>query len=726
MRHLLSSSVGILLSFAAAAAETGVVAGRVITRDGTPLPQVVLTLRGPSGAHTVVSGPEGRFRAALPPGSYEVESDTPGLLVASPRLDVAAGEQSADLRLEPAPVRERVVVAATRGEAVPSTLGVATSILDRERIEQRAAPALLDLFRELPGLDVARTGGVGAQGSAFLRGGESRFARVLVDGVPVNQPGGLYDLGSALPFELERVEVVRGAASSLYGTDALAGVVHLVTRRPAAGQELRAAAEGGSLAWLRAEGGFSGRSGRFDWNLGAQHLATDNEQPNSAFDETEGALSVGSSLGADAAARLVVRAFDSSLGTPGQTAYGRPDLDASFERRDVASGLEVRAGRGSASHLLRLGFATTDQLSLNPEDSGAYVPSDGEREGVFTVYDFASPDGFRNDTTRLSAGYQLEAQLGGRHLVTAGAELERETGTLGAPTDLLEPVRTNVGAYAQDRVVIGRRAYLTLGGRVERNGSYGTRAVPRAALALRLRDGRDATTLRTSAGAGIKEPDLFQSYGASFFAQGNPDLEPERSRTFDLGIEQRLLAGRLRAEATAYHHEYRDQIAYQVVDFTTFEGTYVNLGRTRARGLELGLEAAPSPHVTLSAEYTWLDGEILESGNAFDPVYAEGRSLLRRPEHSGSLGAFGRAGRFSGGVNLFLVGRRADSDFLGLGLTENPGYARLDARVRVDLGRGFEALLVGENLADRRYQEALGYPALGRSVRAAVRFSARR
>jgi vitamin B12 transporter len=724
MQTLIALLAAAAVSSPASAPEPGFVAGRVLAQDGRPLVQVVVTLAGPE-TRTVVSGPEGRFRLELPPGEYAASADAPGLRVARDRVVVVAGEQALDVTLEPAPVHERVIVAATRGEALPSTLGIATFVLDRGRIEERAAPALLDLLREAPGLDVARTGGVGAQGSAFVRGGESRFARILVDGVPVNQPGGLYDFGAALPFELERVEISRGAASSLYGTDALAGVVHLVTRQAGEALELRAAAEAGSFDWRRGQAGASGRSGRFDWSLGVEHLRTDNEVENNAFEETSAALSAGATLGEATTARLVVRGFDSELGTPGQTAYGRPDLDASFERSDLVAGLELRTLRGRASHALRAGLATTDQLSLNPEDSGAYVPTDGEHVGSFTVYDFPNPDGYQNDTSRLSAGYQLEAQAG-RHLLSGGLDVEHETGALGSRAeDLLEPSRTNYGVYAQDRFVIGRRSYLTLGGRIERNDSYGTRAVPRAALAVRLREGEDATTLRVSGGAGIKEPDFFQSYGVSFYAQGNPDLEPERSRTFDAGVEQRLFRGHLRAEATAFHHDYFDQIAYQIVDFGTFEGSYVNLGRTRARGVELELEAAPSSQVSFAAEYTYLDGEILESGSAFDPVYAEGQALLRRPKHSGSLSARGRAGRVSGGLSLILVGTRADSDFLGLGLTENDGYARIDARLRVDLGHGLEAFVVGENLADAEYQEALGYPALGRSLRAGLRLSAR-
>jgi vitamin B12 transporter len=323
----------------------------------------------------------------------------------------------------------------------------------------------------------------------------------------------------------------------------------------------------------------------------------------------------------------------------------------------------------------------------------------------------------------LTLGYKAEVQAGGRHLLTAGADVERESGEVGARAGaLISPERTNVGVYVQDRVVVGARAFVTAGARVEHNDGFGTRFVPRAALALRLRGGAAATTLKASAGAGIKEPDFFESFGISFFARGNPELKPERSRTYDLGVEQRALEGRLSVEATAFHHDYLDQIAYHIVDFTTFQGTFVNLGKTRARGLELSVRAAPVERLRLSAEYTLLDGEVLVSDSDFDPVYAVGRSLLRRPRHQASFSArVGGDGR-SLGATLVRVGRRADSDFAGLAFTENAGYTRLDARAHVRVARGVQAFLVSENLLDRRYEEVLGYPALGRSVRVGLRF----
>jgi vitamin B12 transporter len=540
--------------------------------------------------------------------------------------------------------------------------------------------------------------------------------------VPVNEPGGEFNLGPLLPLELERVEIVRGAASSLYGSDALAGVIHLVTRRYPAAPRFRAEAEGGSFAWRRGEASTSGRAGRFDWNMGALRLDTDNAEPNSALRENAAAAALGVAAGDGTELRLHLRGEDTRHGTPGPTAFGRPDLDARFERQIGVAGLQVRHLRGRVSHELRVGWALQDWLSLNPLDSGSYVPRSGDRVGPFAISDFVDPLGFQQDTRRLSAGYQLETQAGGRHLLTLGAEVERETGAVGSRSEpLLRPARTNAGAYAQDRLVLGRRVFVTLGGRVERNASYGTRAVPRVAAAWRLTDG-GATVLKASAGKGIKEATFFESFGSSFFARGNPALRPERSVTFDGGLEQRLLADRLRLEATAFQHDYRDQINFQVVDPVSFQGTFVNLGRTRARGIELAADAAPRRDLRLSAQYTFLDGEVLVSGDAFNAVYAAGRPLLRRPRHQASLSAHVGGERAGAGATVVLVGRRADSDFLGLDLTENAGYGRLDLRARVRVASRLEAVVVAENVTGERYQDVLGYPAPGRSVRAGLRF----
>ncbi|HYN04087.1 MAG TPA: TonB-dependent receptor [Vicinamibacteria bacterium] len=732
LRPLSLSVVWLLLSVSAPSATaetpTGALAGIVRTSDGLALPGVAVTLDGPSGERRVTTGPDGTFRTSgLAEGEYSASVDAPGLRLREPATAaVGAAEGRLDLVLAPAPVSERVVVSATRGEATLSSLGVSADVIDRQRIDDRAAPSLLTLLQEVPGVSTARTGQTGLQASVFVRGGESRYARVLVDGVPVNQPGGAFDFGTAVPFELERVEVVRGAASSLYGTDALAGVISLQTRRARPGESpsLRAEGEGGSFDWQRFLGATSGARGRFDWNAGVQRLTTDNEEPNSRFEQTAAAVSAGAKIDSRTDARAVVRFDDSITGTPGPTAFGRPDLDAFFEREDLVVSASVRRAQARLAQQLNIGYARTDQLSRNPEDSGCYVPEWEGQAGAYPNCDFPNEAGFQNRTSRLAAGYQADVSIGTRHLLTTGAEVEHETGALGNRTgELLTPERTNFGAYLQDRVLLGARAYLTVGGRVERNGSYGIHAVPRAALAVRLRGGEDATTFRASAGMGIKEPSFLESYGESFFAKGNPDLDPERSTTFDAGVEQRLFGSRLRASITAFHNEYRDQIAYTVVDFDTFEGSYVNLAQTRARGVEVALEARPITSLQLFGQYTFLDSEILESPSDFDPVYAVGEPLLRRPRHQGSLSAQLSLARWSAGATLVRVGERADSDFVGLGLTRSEAYTRLDARLRVRVAGPVEAFVTGENLTGAEYQEVLGYPALGRSVRGGLRLA---
>jgi outer membrane receptor protein involved in Fe transport len=174
---------------------------------------------------------------------------------------------------------------------------------------------------------------------------------------------------------------------------------------------------------------------------------------------------------------------------------------------------------------------------------------------------------------------------------------------------------------------------------------------------------------------------------------------------------------------TAFLQDYRDQIAYTVVDFDTFEGTYVNLGRTRAQGVEVELDSRPRPWLGLLGQYTFTDSEILESPNDFSPIYAVGEPLLRRPRHQASLTARLHFARWSVGATVVHVGERAGSDFVGLGLTRSAAYTRLDARGHVRIAGPLEAWVVGENLTDVTYQEVLGFPALPRSVRGGLRLS---
>lgn len=722
MKRLFWRSLASSLVFAlATSASAATLRGDVKTEDGTPLPHIEIVLSGPDGDVSVVTGLGGRFTfSGLKPGEYRLAPAAPGLTAASPTtVTIGAADEHTSLVVAATGVAEQVIVSATRGVALASTLGIATTVLDGDAIEERRPSTLLHVLQDAPGVAVSRAGAPGRQASIFVRGGESNFSRLMIDGIVVNAPGGAYDYGDLLALDVERVEIVRGAGSSLYGTDALAGVVNIVTR-DGGPSSLTAEAQGGSFDFWHGRAGASGRAGALDWRAGALHTRTDNGEPNSAFKETAGSGSAALRLSERSLLRGTLRITDSRVGTPGQTLYGRPDLDAYADRDDVIGGLSLEHV-GGVVHRARLAFADTDLLSVNPEDSGPFTPTFEGRVAPFEFFDFPDPRGFRSDTRRASLGYQAEIQAGSSHLLTAGAEVERETGELGTPgaEAFITPERTNFGVYLQDRIALGTKAFLTLGGRVERNDNYGTRVVPRAAIAYRVRQSESATTLHASGGAGINEPNFFQTFGLPPFTRPNPDLKPERSRTFDAGIEQRI-GSTARLDVTAFHHDYRDQIAFATVDPVTFEGAYFNLGRTRAKGIEAAAEVATSHGLSLRGAYTFLDGEIVDATGSFSPVYEKGKPLLRRPENQASFGARFNRGRLDTGANVVFVGRRADSDFAGLGFTENAGYTRVDARLGVDVTAMLRVFVAAENIFDREYQEVLGFPALGRSVRLGV------
>lgn len=216
---------------------------------------------------------------------------------------------------------------------------------------------------------------------------------------------------------------------------------------------------------------------------------------------------------------------------------------------------------------------------------------------------------------------------------------------------------------------------------------------------------------------------MLESFSLSPFFHGNPDLKPERSRSAEVGLEQRLAHDRAKIELAYFDNHFSDVIT--VVSNPDFTGRYQNVGVTRARGLELSAEAAPVPAVRVHGAYTLLDGKVLESSSPNDRVFGLGRELLRRPRHSGSAGVTLTWQKVVADLNGAFVGRFVDSDF-GLfspSFLDSPGHTLWDARVMIKVTRQLTGILVVDNLTDEDYSEPLGYQALRRAARAGVRVS---
>jgi vitamin B12 transporter len=717
----------VLLSFVSAPAQ---LSGVVVDQEARPIPLALVFATDRTGKELArtFTALDGSFRldVATADGCL-VEARLTGFEPSRNECDTAKPMR---VVLAVASVSEVVVVSATRTDTPAGQVGAAVTSFNADELDRRQRPMLSDLLRSAPGATVVN-GIPGAIASLFLRGGESNYTKVLLDGIPLNEPGGGFDFSNVGTAHLGRVELVRGAHSSLFGSDAVAGVLHLFTRRARPGEpQLEASIEGGNFATFRGAVTYSNASPTWDYSLHATQFDTDNEAPNSAFDSTTISAAGGVEPARGMSLRFVTRGVFSKAGTPGQTAFGRPDLDASFERNDLAAGGSFSQQLSPAlHHSATYSFATSNQVSQNTILDPKYTPAFGGRMAPFEFFDF--PSHSDNDLSRHHLGYQFDAQLkpastaAGHHVVTLAVDWDGERATLRnlLASHATSVSRNNIGATIQDQM-LWPRVFVTAGVRLENNDSFGFAAVPRASVAIVARERQGAfgaTRLKMSAGAGIKEPTILQSFSPFPSFPGNPDLEPERSRTFDVGVEQTLLDKLFVVEATYFANRYRDIISTRTVSFSPFVAEWRNVGLTSARGFELSGQISPYSGARLRAGYTHLDSEVIDSASDFDPVFNPGEWLLRRPRHSGFL-EMGAGGR---GVDVTIfgtfTGRTVDSDFSSLSMTSNEGHARWDIRGTYKISKQLTATVAIDNLLSREYMEPLGYPALRRAVRIGVR-----
>lgn len=350
-RLLLIPFISAIAPAHATAAAAAQLAGTIVDQNGRPLPRVLIRVLDAGGAQvgSVFSDESGRFSvtAAEP---CRIEAALTGFRTASAACGAA---QPLRITLAVAPIEETVIITATRTEAPSSAVGASVTAFTADDLERERPLLVSDLLRTMPGATVIASGGLGGVTSLFVRGGESNYNKVLLDGVPINEPGGTFNFNNLTPDGFERIEVVRGANSALFGSDAMASVIQLFTRRgdrptgPTNAADLAqphgwGLLEGGTFGSLRAQGGVSGRlkqNDRIDYAASIARIRTDNDAPNNTFENTTLTGNAGVALSKTASLRIVARTEMGRAGTPGQTAFGRPDLDAFFDRHDTVAGV---------------------------------------------------------------------------------------------------------------------------------------------------------------------------------------------------------------------------------------------------------------------------------------------------------------------------------------------------------------------------------------------------
>ena len=685
----------------------------------------------------------------VPAGEYRVEVLAPGFAPASAAVNVSEdntptlaktgpgwGARTLTVRLAVAAAPETVVVTATRTPVAAAEAGAAVASLDAPALDLLQPIAAGDALRFLPGAVVNTAGRRGGQASLFVRGGESRYNKVILDGVPVNDPGGIFDFGIVPMSQVDRVEFVRGPASALYGSDAMTSVVQLWTatghtRTP----ELRFGGDGGTFAGARGFASVAGARGRFDYNLFGEQQSAQGQGVNDAYSNALQGANVGVVLSDKVTLRLHARHSNARSGVQGAWDFnGRkllpPDVDAYARQNNFAASAELAvAAPGPWQHRFS-GYEYhhktlnqdaqpdrgCDPINFNFLDCYFSAPADINRAGFSYQGEYAP-----RSWARSVFGYDFEDENGSFDSQYLTLDFTTFTPFTGASH--IRGLRRNHALFGQ-QTLIWRRLTFIAGLRYIHNESFGNRAVPSASASLvALRGGQlfSGTRLRFRFGEGFKEPRFEESFGVigTFPTNPNPKLRPEENRSLEAGVEQSIAAGKLFVTATYFHNLFRDQIAW-LSDPVTFIGQYFNLSRALAHGAEIGVHSRITGALAAEASYAYTSTQVL-AGLA-DPLYATGRPLLRRPRHSGMMRLMYSGTRWGGSVQGSFVGRRVDSDFLGLGVDHAAGYARVDLGGWHALTRRVTAYVNVENPLDRRYQEVVGYPALRANFRAGMRF----
>jgi vitamin B12 transporter len=711
--------------------------GIVVDQSGRAVPRAFVRAVAGNGVEMArtFADESGRFIVSVGErSSCSVEVTLTGFEPALVPCSAFPNDGSRRVELRVSPVRETVLVTATRTEAPTGQIGASVTVLTSEDLERRQMPLLADLLTTTPGAMVVRSGAPGSLTSLFVRGGESDYNKVLLDGVPLNEPGGSFYLNNLTTEHLDRVEIVRGAYSSLFGSDAMSSVIQLFTRRAdgaARRPRVSAQLDGGTYGTTHATASVSGAGGRVDYTAGAAQFNSDNRAPNSRLENTTLTANIGIALAGAATLRFVGRAEVEHVGTPGPTAFGRPDMDAFFERADGVFSISLdqrvlRTVRQRVMYSISRSSQTSTNVNLDPPFRATFEG----RTAIRTSSDFLN-DRYA-DFRHHHASYQIDARLAdgsrrGSHLLTVLADWDGERADQEdrlAPTSTRN-IRNNFGVSAQQQV-LWRRVFLTAGGRIEHNESFGTVAVPRGTLAYVVRRGSTAlgeTRIKISGGAGIKEPTMLESFSVSPFFLGNPNLRPERSRSYEVGFDQRFARDRAKFEAAWFHNMFSNIISLATTNPATFEAQFANVGVTRARGLELGAEVAPVPALRARASYTFLDSKIVETAAPGNPLFAPGQWAARRPRHSGTVGATFQWKRITADATGVFVGRFVDSDsgLFNPPFIENPGHTAWDGRLTVAITPKVSGLVAIDNLTNADYSEPLGYQPLRRVIRAGAR-----
>ncbi|MBP6013594.1 MAG: TonB-dependent receptor [Alphaproteobacteria bacterium] len=596
---------------------------------------------------------------------------------------------------------EKVVVTASRiGKVAEDRLGTAVTIIDGKQIEDRQTRFVGDVLRDVPGVTVSRSGAVGSKTQVRMRGAEGNHTLVMFDGADVSDPfQGEFDFSGLLATDIERIEILRGSQSALYGSDAIGGVVNIVPRRGKGDFAVEAMGEGGSFATWQTGMNASVGNDTFDFYASANHHAT--AGINIARDGSERDGERDSALFVNAGLRPVenveLRAFlryvDTFAETDPQNFFSGLVVDGSDDTFDTTQLYGNISAEVSA-------FAGAWQSRLNY----AFIDADSTTDSAF------GPFTTKGDRRKVSLVSAVNATTGAlEHKLTGAIDWRAERYQNVATTLPFDPGINGVRkldtigyALSYDLSIDAFDAGIAF--RRDDNDRFDDANTYRLQASYRL---SDTTRLRATAGTGVKNPNNFELFGfdPSGFV-GNPNLKPEKSTGWDVGIDQTFWSGKARATATYFEARLKNEIE------TTFVTTNNAAGVSKRRGVELTLDVALADDLTLNAAYTHLDAD------------QAGAPEIRRAPHIASLNLNHRfLDRASATLSVRYNGEQDDTLFSFFGNTPvvNKAFTLVNVNASYDLTDNIQVFGRVENLFDEKYEEVFSYRSPGIAAYAGIR-----
>ena len=595
---------------------------------------------------------------------------------------------------------EEVVVTATRVPTLEEEVGSSVTVITEEEIKAKGYTTVYEVLKGELGIDVASTGGPGSQTSVFLRGMESYHTLVMIDGLRVGDPSLMqrqFNFANLTVDDIERIEIVRGPQSVLYGADAIGGVVNIITKRGRGKPSFYAGLEGGSYSTFRQFAGGYGEVGKMAFSLGVSHTRTsgisaaDEDLPGNEEDDGWENLTLSGRLDLEVTPWL-------TLGTTLRFQQGETELDSGGgPYRDVED-YHVEHDQFFARP-----YIETVLFEGRWRQKVAFGVGSHRRDYVDDPWGDSSYEG---ESYQFS--WQHDIRVHRTNELILGLEYQQEEMESSSPWSAMEESAWTLSLFAEDQIALWDVSYTTMGVRWDRHKEFGDHTTFRLTQAFLIR--KTGTKLRGSVGTGFRAPSLYELYAPPFWGMpvGNPELDPEKSIGWDVGVEQEVFGGLLKAGVTYFENEVED-----LIEYVSGQG-YVNIEEAESWGIEAFLEVGPWRGLSGRITYTYTDTED-----------DQGERLLRRPLNKvgASLSYRFLQERGRVGIHLLWVDEREDMDWSAWPArrVELDDYTLVDLSGSFKVHRNLEVFARVENLLDEDYEEAYGYGTPGFSAYGGVK-----